>query len=84
MTQQNEIKITRTVARIMELIEDYRRSPDETSLLKTACEIDMQARGIDLSCPYDIDIMCQSKDCRDCSIWKKETGQLAFALEQAR
>ena len=34
-----EIKTTRTVARIMELIEEYLKYPDEISLLKTVCEI---------------------------------------------
>jgi len=34
-----EIKTTRTVAKIMELIEEYRKYPDEISLLKTACEV---------------------------------------------
>lgn len=39
MTQQTETKTTRTISKIMELIEEYRCCPDEISLLKVAREI---------------------------------------------
>jgi hypothetical protein len=39
MARNTEIKTTRTISKIIDRIKEYSQYPDESSLLKTACEV---------------------------------------------
>ena len=73
-----EIKTTRAIGRIKDILEEVACNPDEYDLLKTAVEIYHEVMGEEHSpvkslCPFTKQ-ECYINHCRNCEIWIRNSG----------